>query len=590
MTDVDYIISQLQHFTWPDYVVFVAMFILCIFIGIYFGFMEKSSGESDYLMGGRNMLCLPIALSLVASFISGITLLGLPTEIYSYGIQYLYVSLGVITMGFVMAIYYLPVFHDLNITSTYEYLESRFDRRLRMFGSVMFTIMNIGYLPIVIYVPALAFNQVTGVAVHTITPIVCIICIFYTTLGGLKAVVWTDVVQIISMVGALILVAVKGSIDIGGASKVFENAWESGRIEGPDMSVNPTVRHTLWSQLIGGVFYWTQTNAVSQNMIQRYLALPTLASARKALALFCLGVLTLMGLCSYNGLLMYATYKQCDPLTTKLAKARDQLLPLFVMETLGEYPGLTGLFIAGVFSAALSSLSTCLNSMSAVVLEDFVKPFVKRPLSETAINWIMRSVVVSMGTLCVFLVYIVEHMGTVLQLTMSLEAITNGPLLGIFTIGVFMPWINGNSALIGGIVGVIGMSWVSLKAQWAVASGAMVYETKPLTVEHCDYKFDAASLVSAANSTISAQDSEEIFPLYRISYMWYTCLGACLTMTIAIGWHFIFGGNNPKAVDQTLLSPCIRKYFRSDESHLQTKDTKKDIPLKNKRSDDEEAL
>lgn len=120
MSDVDRIIAHLQHFTWPDYVVFVAMFILCIFIGIYFGFMEKSLGESDYLMGGRNMLVLPIAMSLVASFISGITLLGLPTEVYSYGIQYLYVSLGVISMGFIMSIYYLPVFHDLNITSTYE--------------------------------------------------------------------------------------------------------------------------------------------------------------------------------------------------------------------------------------------------------------------------------------------------------------------------------------------------------------------------------------------------------------------------------------------------------------------------------------
>lgn len=128
----------------------------------------------------------------------------------------------------------------------------------------------------------------------------------------------------------------------------------------------------------------------------------------------------------------------------QLAKARDQLLPLFVMDTLGDYPGLTGLFIAGVFSAALSSLSTCLNSMSAVVLEDFVKPFVKRPLSDKAINWIMRSVVVCMGALCVCLVYVVEHMGTVLQLTMSLEAITNGPLFGIFTIGIFMPWISGN--------------------------------------------------------------------------------------------------------------------------------------------------
>lgn len=111
------------------------------------------------------------------------------------------------------------------------------------------------------------------------------------------------------------------------------------------------------------------------------------------------------------------------------------------MQTLGELPGLSGLFIAGVFSAALSSLSTCLNSMSAVVLEDFVKPFVKKPLSEKATNWVMRSVVVVIGVLCVFMVYVVEKMGTVLQLTMSLEAITNGPLFGIFTIGIFLPWI-----------------------------------------------------------------------------------------------------------------------------------------------------
>lgn len=119
----------------------------------------------------------------------------------------------------------------------------------------------------------------------------------------------------------------------------------------------------------------------------------------------------------------------------------DQMLPLFVMETLGEFPGLSGLFIAGVFSAALCSLSTCLNSMSAVVLEDFVKPFAKKPLTENMVNWIMRSVVVVLGLICVFMVYVVEKMGTVLQLTMSLEAITNGPLFGIFTIGIFLPWI-----------------------------------------------------------------------------------------------------------------------------------------------------
>lgn len=125
MHNIDQILSELQRFSWADYIAFVAMFLLCIFIGIYFGFMKKSVSEDDYMLGGRKMLVLPIACSLVASFISGITLLGLPTEVYSYGTQYLYVSLGVVGMGITMGVFYLPVFHDLNITSTYEVRNSK---------------------------------------------------------------------------------------------------------------------------------------------------------------------------------------------------------------------------------------------------------------------------------------------------------------------------------------------------------------------------------------------------------------------------------------------------------------------------------
>ncbi|XP_029719933.1 sodium-coupled monocarboxylate transporter 1 [Aedes albopictus] len=563
MGQLEDIVEHMRRFSWPDYLVFVSMLFLCILIGIYFGFMQrKPSTESEYLMGGRTMLVFPIALSLIASFISGITLLGLPTEVYSFGIQYVYVSLGVITMGFVMGFIYLPVFHKLNITSTYEYLETRFDRRLRMFGSVMFTIMNIGYLPIVIYVPALAFNQVTGVNIHVITPIVCIVCVFYTCVGGLKAVVWTDVVQTFSMFGALVLVAVKGTIDLGGSDVVFRNAWDTGRLERPNFDINPTTRHTLWSQLIGGFVYWLQTNAVSQNMIQRYLSLPSVKAGRKALWIFVFGVCILMALCSYNGLLIYATYRNCDPLTTKLAKAKDQLLPLFVMDILGELPGLPGLFIAGVFSAALSSLSTCLNSMSAVILEDFVKPFVKKPLSPRAVNWIMRSVVVGVGALCAALVFVVEKMGTVLQLTMSLEAITNGPLLGTFTLGILVPWVDANSALSGGIVGVLFMSWLSLKAQYAVATGAIVFPHKQMSVEECSYEFDRSLVNATVSSSVTA---DEIFPLFRISYMWYTFLGAVVTIVVSICCTFIFGRNDPKTVAPDLMAGFVRRYVYRGE-------------------------
>lgn len=162
----------------------------------------------------------------------------------------------------------------------------------------------------------------------------------------------------------------------------------------------------------------------------------------RALWSFIFGVIFILSICCYSGLLIYATYYNCDPLTTKLAVAKDQLLPLLVMDVLGLFPGLPGLFVAGVFSAALSSLSTGLNSMSAVFLEDFYKPYVNKPLTEKHTRYIMRGVVVVFGVICVALVFVVEHLGSVLQLSISLSSISNGPLLGIFTLGVMVPWVH----------------------------------------------------------------------------------------------------------------------------------------------------
>ncbi|XP_055539157.1 sodium-coupled monocarboxylate transporter 1 isoform X3 [Wyeomyia smithii] len=513
---VDDIKVSLQKFGLYDYVVFLLMLLSCMIIGIYFGFIKKKvkkgGAEADYLVGGRQMSVIPVSLSLIASFISGISLLGTPTEIYVYGIQYMYIVGGVITMGFIMMYFYLPVFHNLQLTSTYQYLQTRFDKRMRLFGSVLFTFATMAWLPIVIYVPALAFNQVTGVNVHLITPLVCVICIFYTCVGGLKAVVWTDVVQTVLMFGAMALIIAKGTYDVGGFATVMDRAITSGRIEGPDLRFDLTTRHNIYSCVIGGVIYWLKTNAVSQNMIQRYLSLPSLRAAKQALWTFIAGTLFLLGLCCYSGLLIYAKYHDCDPLTTKLAVAKDQLLPLLVMDTLGDYPGLPGLFVAGVFSAALSSLSTGLNSMSAVVLEDFFKPFTNRPLSERATAIIMRAVVGVFGTICVGLVLVVEKLGAVLQLSMSLGSVSNGPLLGIFTLGVLVPWANGTGAIVGGTIGLVLMSWICFKAQLAIASGEMSFEPKPVNTQGCSYTYIASEPMSmlAANVTTTAAPPSSI--------------------------------------------------------------------------------
>ncbi|XP_067637381.1 sodium-coupled monocarboxylate transporter 1-like [Eurosta solidaginis] len=574
--NVDEVRVSLQRFGWPDYVVFVLMLTSCAVIGIYFALQMRreararksvttEDAEDAYLVGGRNMKIFPIAMSLIASFISGITLLGTPTEVYLFGTQYLYIMGSLIIMGFVLYYFFLPVFHDLKLISTYQYLESRYDRRMHLFGSVLFMFGSLLWLPIVIYVPALAFNQATGINIHLVTPIVCLVCIFYTCVGGLKAVVWTDVVQTLIMFGAMLLIIVKGTIDVGGFGAVYQKAKESGRIESPNFTLDITERYTVYSLFIGGVAHWLKSNAISQNMIQRYLSLPNMKSARNAVCIFIVGVLTFICLCGYSGLLIYATYHDCDPLQTKLAKRNDQLLPLLVMEILGDYPGLPGLFVAGVFSAALSSLSTGLNSMSAVMLEDFFKSFAKKPLTERQTALIMRFVVIIFGAICVSLVFVVEKLGTVLQLTITLSSVANGPLLGIFTAGVMIPWIESRGALIGGLSSLLFMAWMCIRAQADLASGAVSYLRKPHTITGCNYTFvDFASMSMVAENitehTSSTNISDDTFHIYNISYLFYTMFGSMITLVIASITSFALGTNKLENMDTKLLSPCVRRW------------------------------
>ncbi|CAH0724684.1 unnamed protein product, partial [Brenthis ino] len=535
------------------------MLAISAFVGVYWGFIKKQTTQNDYLLGGRNMKVFPVSMSLVASFVSGITLLGSPTEVYMYGTQYAYIIGGIILMTIVMTQVYLPVFHELKITSNYEYLSLRFDNKVRLFGSILFTFTLVCWLPIVIYVPALAFNQVTGVDIHVITPIVCLVCIFYTSAGGLQAVVWTDVIQMTSMVGAMALVAIKGTIDVGGFGVVWQRNMDSRRIEAPNWDPLPTARHTIWNLVIGGLIYWLQANAVNQTMVQRYLALPTLRGAKWAVVLFCIGISIVYCFCLYCGLLIYARYHDCDPLQTKLAKAKDQLLPLLVMDVLGDIPGLPGVFIAGIFSAALSSLSTSLNSMSAVVLEDFYKPFYKRRLTERQTNWLLRSVVVLLGTVCLGLVFIVEKMGTILQLTMTLEAMTMGPQLGVFTMGILMPWVDAMGALAGGGTGLACMAWWCLSAQLAVARGLMPHPHKPLTVEGCSYNY---TIVETQHNVET--ESSGVHPILHVSYMWYTLVGMLVTILVGVfvSWVRRLMGATHVPPAPKLLTPFVRRMYK----------------------------
>lgn len=371
------------------------------------------------------------------------------------------------------------------------------------------------------------------------------------------------------MLASMIVVAVKATYQVGGLSVVIGRNYESGRIEGPIWDLDPTIRHSFWSTVVGGFVYWNSVNGCNQSMVQRYLSLPNLKAARKAVWIFVVGIIVILSFCCYNGLLIYAMYYDCDPLQTGLAKQKDQLVPLLVMNVLGDYPGLTGCFVAGVFSAALSSLSTGLNSLAAVVLEDFVKPLYKNKLSEKSTAYIMRGTVVFFGVLATALVFVVEHLGQVLQLSISLGGATLGPLLAIYLIGLFLPWINATCTLIGASGGLVSAMWVVVMAQSDIANKVLTFPTKPTSIDGCTYTFSGNLTTPIANGTdVHDFVADSSKPLHHISYLYYTLFGCIISMAGALLATLFLGKQNPEEVDSLLIAPMVRKYvYRSNSSN-----------------------
>ncbi|KAL9927894.1 sodium-coupled monocarboxylate transporter 2-like isoform 1-T3 [Glossina fuscipes fuscipes] len=571
-----YIDFQTFHFHWADYLVFAAMIFLSTGTGLFFAFYKKEkaielgqqdidSGEkrrkndfdtsnmNEYLLGSRKLKIFPVSMSLVGSYVSGVTILGTVSEIYYFGTQYWMIVISIVFMAIAVSKIYLPVFSVLRVNSSYEYLEMRFSPAIRSLASIMFVMDEMFFLPIVLYVPSIAFNQVTGINVHVISTVICIICVIYTILGGIKAVVHTDAWQILVMFVSVMVVVTIGCFKAGSIGDVFQTASEGGRLIFADINPSMYQRQTLWGVLIGGFFYWTSFNAVNQTMVQRYMSLPSLRKAQWSIFIFTIGIIAFISVCCFAGLLVYEFYTKCDPMSAGLITHDDQLLPVFVMQTVGHYYGVPGLFIAGVFGAALSSLSVVLNSTALVMLEDIVKGCLRLKLTERSSTILVKGCILILGVVAVALVFVLEQLSGILSVATSVTAIAAGTTCGLFTLGMLVPWSNSTGALVGAIAGACISGWISFGSQIAFANGYVTPHKLEISVEDCP-----GNVTMPDNVYI---DESDVFPLHRLSFHWINPIGVLTTVLVGTIVSFISGPTVLKKLDAELISPVLHRYL-----------------------------
>ncbi|XP_021948921.1 sodium-coupled monocarboxylate transporter 1 [Folsomia candida] len=558
-------------FKWPEYLVFASVLVASMGIGIFYGFFsKKNKTNEEYLMGGRKMGVFPVSLSLICSFISAITLLGNPVEVYFYGLIYLYFSISFIPMTLIISYCYLPVFFKLQLTSAYEYFEMRFDKKARQIVSASAIIHLMIYMPLTVWGPSLALDQVAGLNRYMTSAVIFLVCIAYSSIGGLKAVLWSDALQAIIMFGTMITVIVVGVNKVGGIDVVWERAAATGRTDVLFFDPDLRSRHTFWTGTIAAYFSWIPLFAGTQAQIQRYLSVPTMRQARQCLFWNMLGLFAVIFLCSLTGLLIFAKYYNCDPvlLDSGVISSSDQLLPLFVMDVLGNYPGLPGLLVAGLTCGSLSSVSSALNALPAIIVEDYVKPF-KPGLSDLKLGYISKLISAVGGLLSFSLIFVIAAVGNILPFASLLHGTFVGPIVGMFSLGMFFPWSNSLGSLLGIIPTLSITLFLGLGSIMAGNAGNLPNQKLPLRTDGC-YLNETTIFSSNLNSPFSIRDNDAwkdkeystLNTIFSISYLWQPLI--TIVGSVVFGLFFSIIVNmyrKSPPVKSRYLSPLILKMW-----------------------------
>ncbi|CAF1372852.1 unnamed protein product [Rotaria sordida] len=290
------------------------LLLLSAIIGGIFGFgKSKKASAKEYLLADGKMHVFPTALSIMVSFVSAITLLGTPSEVYMSGTMFLYQAASWSIASMVTALIFVPKFREMNLTSIYEYLEKRFDRSIRMCVFVTYSVYMFLYMALVLYAPSLALSQTTGLNKWLSVISIGVVCTFYS------------------------------AAVFGGFKRAFSIASQGGRIEFDNVSLDPRTRHTVWSILIGNSIYALLIYGFNQVQVQRYMCVRSTRGAQAALLINIIGVTSLILLTGLMGVILYAYYVDCDPYTAGHIQNVDQIFPYFIMDTLGNKKGIPGL-------------------------------------------------------------------------------------------------------------------------------------------------------------------------------------------------------------------------------------------------------
>ena len=444
-----------------DLIVFIALTFGNVIFGASFFFKNKTSGQ--FTAGGGKLPAWVVGMSIFATFVSSISFLALPGKAYMSNWNAFVFSLSIPIASILAVKFFVPLYRGLGSISAYNYLEIRFGAWARIYASTCYILTQLMRTGAILLLLALPLNALFGWNIKTVIIVTGIAVTVYSMLGGIQAVIWTDAIQgIILIVGAVVCAIILTFSMPEGPGQVFEIAAANNKFSLGSFGTSLKYS-TFWVVLIYGLFINLQNYGIDQNYVQRYMTTSSEKEAKSSALFGSLLYVPVSIVFFYIGTALFAYYTaQPDllPAELKVPGAGDKVFPHFIVN--GLPAGVTGLLIASIFAAGMSTVATSLNGTATIILSDYYKRYFNKEADEKSSMKILYSSSLIFGILGIIIALALVGVESVLDAWWGLASIFSGGMLGLFLLGYLSKKVRNIDAVIGVIIGALIIIWMSL--------------------------------------------------------------------------------------------------------------------------------
>jgi SSS family solute:Na+ symporter len=453
-----------------DWVVFAAYVLAIFLVGAWFA--RRQTSTSEFFVASRRMHWLPVSMSIAATLLSGISFIGHPARVFRYDSVLVAWPLAAVLTAPVVIYALLPFYRRLHVTTAYEYLEHRFGLNVRLLASALFISKRLIWMALVALAPSLALSTVTGIRVEYCIAIIGVVATLYTGLGGMSAVIWTDMVQfiVLTLGQVLIVGCVVAKVD-GGLSEVWRTSFEHHKAW---MSMQFDLgRLTFWTTLIAGFAFILSDFGADQVTVQRLMSARTDADARKSVWMGALLKFPTMILLIAAGVALWVFYYVHPALLELEPKEYDKIVPFFVVTQFP--PGVSGLVVAAIFAAAMSSFDSGLNCLVATLTVDWYERVIRPSGADRRYLRLAQGLTYVLGLAVTILAIAAYLTGiqSIIDASNKYLGFFGGALLGVFLLGTLTRRASSLPTVLGAIVSVAAI--IALDRWQTVAAGYLLH-------------------------------------------------------------------------------------------------------------------